>query len=1652
MAETRLLSAAYSTGIIRSSSPLRSKHCSLSALSSLSVQENELQDVLKEKKHLSHHLFNNSKKAVQNEQVKSEYEQLKETLGVVTQERDSALREKTQLQGKLENLEQVLKHMREAAERRQQLELEHEQALAVLNAKQQEIDLLQQAQVEAKKEHEGAVHLLENHLDSMQLRSIPRALNTVQFLAKVRDLEEKCRTQSEQFNLLSKELEKFRLQTGKFDTLGSGTDPLTVCESPGSPNKSLSQLFNGLAAPTGKGNESPLSRSVISEFIRPLQICGDKPELVSVKPTFLTRSSSRTGSSQRALLTEMDKELSSTTRTKKRFTGKVRLCIARYSYNPCNGPNEHPEAELPLVAGKYLYVYGTMDDDGFYEGLISHCSCGSISANVAFTIVLSIRSGVNQGLYLFLVLHFLKGSCLFKMVRKLLLKNDQASSTDGMRLISFQDTRARSIRKACSQKCFRENPIEQGRNHVHTYTHTYIHTYCTSPSSPIKVPPTSCDTHTSLAYVKPATIMLYRVQLASSLAVTPAGPGGNKSIKQKAYLDLEEFVLDSQLTNPASLFMCNWVWALGHSRTFRDLSQSPSCVVLVVQVCAFPNHVQSIEFTTGGLKSGCRNISRMINGNRMHLSSILSLIAKGLNTYVIFANRASLVLYGIRSRHYFPLKEHTNCSADSVLFSKCCSVLCWYPYTPVCLLSSVGPPFPPQEVQVQLGQNPGVLQVRWKPPILTPTGTSNGANVIGYAVCTKGQKIAEVMYPTADYVTVELNRIQCLEAREVIVRTLSAQGESQDSPVATIPHNILRPPHHSPHHRSPAHPHPMPQPQHHQPHTQTHPPYPQTYPPSHPQPQPNLVTAPLPGASFTLSSEDPAPASGSPHPQHHRQGHGQGSCTESNNRMEKRNIFSERSVNSDEEEDGYVSPHTRRRGASVDEFLRGSELGRHVRVKQQLCQLKYRIIQFVSSSSIVKKGGGGSMQIVWVSICLAFQESYGLEVEADKKPFGPRLGGEERDCWDLQREVVRQKSLRSKRLHSIPEVAEDEPDGVDGMGHHHQRLRFDDEGRPGTPCMHRRSPRIYQQDPHQHNHLSPSKNHRRLLQRQHSSPRYGCNFEERSLNRPSRQTTKSPDSGLDCGSEEEGSLGYRGYPHGSPMRGAVHYIHCEGPVERRALAAGRKRQLTRQCSMDEDHCDSPKTGHMSDLRYREVHYGPGREWEREPGHSPRRYPRDGALSEGRLHQLDRPYQRDLRASYVNRLNRVSDQPPIIGNSPSHGCSHGDRLDHSGRRPVHGGNPPQRRPMMVPSIEITMMESNSEGSEGNLSPGKEDVYYHGKRNSSLKLKCELHTRLPGKTRWPLFLMSVPSPPCIALCSLNPRPPLETPLPSFLPSLSPIPSFHPSSSPPRAYSPPSSDKENHWMSKCTQVLLVSLHCTLMKLLAFYEYGGQGRGHGRGRRSPVYYEESEPEDPARIFVALFDYDPLSMSPNPDAADEELPFKEGQIIKVFGDKDTDGFYRAEIRDRPGLIPCNMVSEIQTEDDGMMDQLLKQGFLPLNTPVEKLERNRRSGRQHPSSTRRMVALYDYDPRESSPNVDVEAELTFCAGDVITVFGEIDEDGFHYGELNGHKGLVPSNFLEEVPDDVEVFLTDTQSRDSRYPQDAAARIKTKRKKSVHFTP
>jgi hypothetical protein len=87
------------------------------------------------------------------------------------------------------------------------------------------------------------------------------------------------------------------------------------------------------------------------------------------------------------------------------------------------------------------------------------------------------------------------------------------------------------------------------------------------------------------------------------------------------------------------------------------------CGTLYRQVCAFPNHVQSFEFNTSGLQLSCKNISRMINGNSMHLSSVSSLIAKDLNTHV--------------NKVFFYLEFHTFANISKNLFLFChYGVLC----------------------------------------------------------------------------------------------------------------------------------------------------------------------------------------------------------------------------------------------------------------------------------------------------------------------------------------------------------------------------------------------------------------------------------------------------------------------------------------------------------------------------------------------------------------------------------------------------------------------------------------------------------------------------------------------------------------------------------------------------------------------------------------------------------------------------------------------------------------------------------------------------------------------------------------------------------------------------------------------------------------
>ncbi|KAK6184454.1 hypothetical protein SNE40_006922 [Patella caerulea] len=213
----------------------------------------------------------------------------------------------------------------------------------------------------------------------------------------------------------------------------------------------------------------------------------------------------------------------------------------------------------------------------------------------------------------------------------------------------------------------------------------------------------------------------------------------------------------------------------------------------------------------------------------------------------------------------------------------------------------------------------------------------------------------------------------------------------------------------------------------------------------------------------------------------------------------------------------------------------------------------------------------------------------------------------------------------------------------------------------------------------------------------------------------------------------------------------------------------------------------------------------------------------------------------------------------------------------------------------------------------------------------------------------------------------------------------------------------------------------------------YSGHGDYDENGDVDSISGEINPPMDDnhVRLFIALFDYDPTIMSPNVEYIDEELPFREGQILKVYGDKDADGFYRGECNGQMGYIPCNMVSEIHIDDPELVDQLISES---QGNPVSKshlqtadkqirnsqsassqLTPNGISSSDGGASKRRMVALYDYDPQELSPNVDSEIELSFKAGDIIMVSGDMDEDGFYMGEMNGVRGFVPSNFLQDSP-------------------------------------
>ncbi|KAI6661955.1 RIMS-binding protein 2 isoform X2 [Oopsacas minuta] len=188
---------------------------------------------------------------------------------------------------------------------------------------------------------------------------------------------------------------------------------------------------------------------------------------------------------------------------------------------------------------------------------------------------------------------------------------------------------------------------------------------------------------------------------------------------------------------------------------------------------------------------------------------------------------------------------------------------------------------------------------------------------------------------------------------------------------------------------------------------------------------------------------------------------------------------------------------------------------------------------------------------------------------------------------------------------------------------------------------------------------------------------------------------------------------------------------------------------------------------------------------------------------------------------------------------------------------------------------------------------------------------------------------------------------------------------------------------------------------------------------------YAEIPPLDvTVTYYVALYDYNPVDQSPNRGEYQSELPLKKGEVIAIFGGIDNEGFFTGQVDTKVGLIPYNLIEKINLCDvsgetsSALLFQATKQAF----------------------PSRNFTALYSYNPRTDSPNCDdVDDELSFKSGTSISIFGDVQDDGFFIGERDGQLGFVPSNFIEPVdhikPQDTKQSTNEsTNTKGATHPQ------------------
>ncbi|ELW61582.1 Peripheral-type benzodiazepine receptor-associated protein 1 [Tupaia chinensis] len=1541
-----------------------------------------------------------SGRATEKEQVEWENVELRGQLLGVTQERDTALRKSQGLQSKLESLEQVLKHMREVAQRRQQLEVEHEQARLSLQEKQEEVQRLQQAQAEAKREHEGAVQLLEVGSPEVAISS-----SMGMGEARVRELEEQCRSQTERFSLLAQELQAFRLHPGPLDlltsamgcsALGDRAPPPCCCSTPqpcrGSGPKDLDLPPGSPGRCTPKSSESgPATLSGVPRR------AAKKAESLSNS----SRSESIHNSPKSCPTPEVDtasevEELEADSVTLlpaategSRGGARIQVFLARYSYNPFEGPNENPEAELPLTAGEYIYIYGNMDEDGFFEGELMDGRRGLVPSN------------------------FVERVSDDDLLTSLPPELADLSHSSGPEL-SFLSGGGGGSSSGGQSSGGRSQPKPEEEEDA-------------GDELSLSPPPEGLGEPPAVPYPRHLVVLK---QLAHSLVLAWELP------PERVELRGFHICVNGELQQ-----------ALGPG-------VPPKAVLENLDLRAGPLHVSVQALTSKGSSDPLRCC--------LAVGARAGLVPSQLRVHRLTATSAEITWVPSNSNlaHAIYLNgEECPAARPSTYWATFCHLRpgtlyqarveaqlpprgSWEPgwekleqraATLQFTTLPAGPPDAPLDVQIEPGPSPGILIISWLPVTIDAAGTSNGVRVTGYAIYADGQKIMEVASPTAGSVLVELSQLQLLQVcHEVTVRTMSPHGESADSIPAPITPALA--PACLPARSSCPSPRPSPEAR-----PLIAPASPRPGDPSSPlrRPGPCGIQEPPGGPPSSPPREMPKGTEGElPVPGCQREDTAELGVRPANSLVDhgRNSDLSDIQEEEEEEEEEELGVRT----CSFQKQVAGNSIRENGAKREDTAELGVR-----PANSLVDHGRNSDLSDIQEEEEEEEEEELGVRTCSFQKQVagnsirenGAKSQPDPSCETDSDEEILEQilelplQQFCSKKLFSIPEEEEeeDEEEEKPRAGCSSQDLGPLEPALLGLDCDggHPRGPGLFPLSP------EPSRAGDRLEDMPGlaggSSRRRGGGSPEKPPNR-----RRPPDSREHCSRLlSNGGPQASGRPGPARERGSLPVVESTkagleaggggrpGPARRcprgRAPESGLTSCLSPKCleiSIEYDSEDEQEAGSGSITITSSCYPGDGEAWGTAPIGRPR-----GPLKVNSGHN---PYPR-LPAWEKG-------EPERRGRSAS-----GRAKEPSSRVRAH--SPPWAAPACCRLVALLAAHQ--------LLP------FHAAASIS-----RVWANAPGEE------CCAPALLCCFRCAGQ-----SWGVGGVLSLLegSPV--------------------------QGVPILLsvaLSLQATETGETRGQDSSGRRASQKRGARAPrlgaaeLAHPQSPPEVlayqdlPVRVFVALFDYDPVSMSPNPDAGEEELPFREGQILKVFGDKDADGFYRGEGGGRTGYIPCNMVAEVAVDSPAGRQQLLQQGYLPPDVLVEGSGREsvaegmglfrkmvtldinlvleicfsltsaclpgsgnglfvystartsgpppkpRRSKKGPPKpipsaglkAPHSMVAAFDYNPRENSPNMDVEAELPFRAGDVITVFGGMDDDGFYYGELNGQRGLVPSNFLE----------------------------------------